>query len=189
MTALEEFASLIKDHVGPRLREWGWIGSGANWVRPDPTQWVLLGWQKDRYSDAAAVSFTANLKVISKDAWDAENIPRGRRPAKPSASTTWGLGWEQRLGSVIPGTVGDLWWVVRPGEDLAPIAGEVLRALETHGLPAIESALAAAESMPRLCWHNVGRHNWFEACGRPADVEVRRRDRVTVRCEAHAAVT
>lgn len=186
MTALEEFASLIKDHVGPRLREWGWIGSGANWVRPDPTQWVLLGWQKDRYSDAAAVSFTANLKVISKDAWDAENIPRGRRPSKPSASTRWGIGWEERLGSVIPGTAGDRWWSVRPGEELAPIAEEVLRALETHGVPAIGSALAAAESAPRTCWHNVGGHNWFAACGRPAEAEVRLRDRVTFRCPAHA---
>lgn len=149
---------------------------------------MLLGWQKDRYSNLASVSFTANLKVISKDAWDAENIPRGRRPAKPSPSTTWFLGWEERLGGVSPGTGGDHWWFVRPGDELATIAGEVLGALSTYGLPAIERAVIAAESAPRTCWHNVGGHNWFEACGRPADTEVRRRNRVVIRCTTHADV-
>lgn len=71
----------------------------------------------------------------------------------------------------------------------AAIAGEVLGALGTYGIPATESALAAAESAPHTCWHNVGGHNWFEACARLADVEVRRRDRVLFRCATHAEVT
>lgn len=186
VSALDEFASLMKEHVGPRLRAWGWSGSGANWVRPHPAQWVLLGWQKDKYSNSASVSFTANLKVISKEAWDAENVPRGRVPAKPPASTTWHLGWEERLGGLTPGSGGDRWWYVRPGDDLPVIAAEVLGALSTYGLPAIERVLIAAESAPPTCWHNVGGHNWFEACGRPADVPVHRRDRVLFRCAEHA---
>ena len=186
MTALDQFASLMKEHVGPRLRSWGWTGSGANWIRPHPTQWVLLGWQKDRYSDVASVSFTANLAVISKDAWDAENVPAGRRPARPTASTSWQLGWEQRLGELIPGSGGDRWWFVRPGDDLTGIAAEALGSLNTYALPAIERTLVAAENAPRTCWHNVGGHNWFEPCGCPANAEVHRRNRVLFRCAQHA---
>lgn len=186
MSALDEFASLMKEHIAPRLRQSGWTGSGPSWVRPHPTQWVLLGWQKDKSSNVASVSFTANLKVISKDAWDAENVPPGRAPAKPPASTSWHLGWEQRLGGLIPGSGGDRWWFVRPGDDLPGIAAEVLGALSTCGVPAIERMLVAAGNATHTCWHNVGGHNGFEACGRPAEAEVHRRDRVLFRCAQHA---
>lgn len=187
MTAQEAFKDLLKDHVGPALRRDGWQGSGANWIRPHPTHWVVLNWQKDRYSTPASVAFTANLAVISKDAWDAENVPVGRRPARPTGSTNWMVGWEARLGMLIPGSGGDRWWYVRPGDDLAAIATEVVAALVTYGVPAVERELVEAEKQPRECWYNVGGHNWFEPCRRPADVEVRGRDRVRFRCADHAA--
>lgn len=189
MSALEAFRVLMKDHLGPRLRHLGWQGSGANWHRPHPALWVVLGWQKDRYSTAASVSFTANLAVIAKDVWEAENIPPGRRPAKPTASTHWSLGWEERLGMLIPGAGGERWWFVRPGDDLAGIAEELLEDLSIYGLPAVDQAVAAAERRPHECWYNVGGRNWFEACRRPAEVELRARDRVTYRCAVHAAST
>ncbi|WP_250447987.1 DUF4304 domain-containing protein [Actinotalea sp. C106] len=186
MTALDDARALMRDHLAPSLRAQGWRGSAGSWLRTHPTQWVTLGWQKDKYSDPASVLFTGNLAVISKDVWDAENVPRGRRAAKPAASTSWGLGWEQRLGALIPGTDGDRWWVVHPGCDLTVVASEVLEALSRYGLPALERALAEAEARPRLCWHNVGGRSWFEPCERPADVEVLAPGRTTFRCAEHA---
>lgn len=186
MTALDEFKVLMKDHLGPSLRERGWKGSGVNWVRPHPTHWVLVGWQKSTSSDAAAVKFTGNLKVIAKDAWDAENVPPGRVPPRPSTATSWGVGWEKRLGEVIPDSGGDRWWSVLSGDDLAVIAREVTEALDAFGLPAVEQQLASAAEQPRQCWHNVGGRNWFESCGRPAEVEIRSGDRVFFRCSEHA---
>lgn len=186
MTALEEFKVLLKEHLGPSLRELGWKGSGASWVRPHPTHWVLLGWQKSRDSSAASVEFTCNLKVISKDVWDAENIPHGRRPERPSTATTWFVGWEERLGSLIPGSGGDRWWFVRPGDDLAGIAREAMSAVTAYGLPAVDRQLAAAALESRRCWHNVGGRNWFEPCRRPAEIELRLGDRMMFRCREHA---
>ncbi len=178
------------DEGPPRLdlRERRWKGSGANWLRPHPTHWILLGWQKSGSSDAASVSFTGNLKVIAKDVWDAENLPRGRVPERPSSATSWGVGWERRLGELIPGSGGDRWWLVRPGDELRGIAREVIGALSRYGLPAVEHELAVAEELPRTCWHNTGGHNWFQPCGRPGDVEVEFGDRVTYRCPEHADV-
>jgi hypothetical protein len=186
VTAQEEFKALMKDHIGPRLRDLGWRGSGANWLRPHRTQWVLLGWQKSRDSTAASVEFTGNLSVVAKDAWDAENVPHGRRPERPSPTTSWMVGWERRIGQLIPGTAGDRWWFVRPGDDLEAIAGEVVGAVTTYAIPAIERVLADAESKPHLCWHNVGGHNWFQPCNRPADAVQRLTDRDIYRCAEHA---
>ena len=188
VTALDEFRTPLKEHIGPSLQELGWKGSGANWVRPHPTHWVLLGWQKSRSSDASMVSFTGNLKVIAKDLWDAENVPLGRVPDKPSTAVYWDVGWERRLGELIPGAGGDRWWAVGPADDLAARAREVVAALTIYGLPALEDELVAAEARPRLCWRNVGGRNWFEACRRPADNEVQRGDRVMFRCDEHAEV-
>lgn len=188
VTAQDEFRSLVKDHLGPRLRELGWRGSAAAWVRPHLTHWVLLGWQKGRYSTAASVDFTAHLAVMSKDAWDAENIPAGRRPRTPASGTLgWGVGWQASIGMLVPGTAGDRSWHVRPGDELAAIAGEVMRDVVTHGLPAVERELAAAAERPPVCWANVGGRNWFEACGRPAVVEHRSADRRRLRCTEHAS--
>ncbi len=185
MTALESYRTLLKDHIGPRLRDLGWQGSGPAWKRPHPTHWVLLGFQKSSASDAEAVPFTANLKVIGKDAWDAENVPPGRVPQRPSTSVSWGVGWERRLGGLIPAGGGDRWWVVQPGDDLAALADEVLGALTHYGFPGIDEELAAAAAQPRTCRHNVGGHNWFEPCGRTADMQVRLGDRVLDRCHEH----
>jgi hypothetical protein len=144
VTAQDEFRVLVRDHLGPSLRARGWKGSGANWLRPHPTHWVLIGWQRSSWSDAAALRFTGNLKVIAKDAWDAEGVPAGRVPARPSTSTYWWVGWEERLGEFVPDSGGDRWWSVRPGDDLAAIAREVIGALDAHGLPAIEQQLEHA---------------------------------------------
>lgn len=135
---------LVRDHLGPSLRARGWKGSGASWVRPHPTLWVLIGWQRSTSSDAAAVRFTGNLEVIGKDAWDAEGVPAGRAPARPPTSTYCGVGRDERLGGVVPDSGGDVWWSVRPGDDLAAIAREVIGALDAHGLPAIEQQLEHA---------------------------------------------
>ena len=180
---------LMKDSIGPGLRGRGWKGSGLNWVRPHPTHWVLVGWQKSTSSNAATVAVTGNLKVIAKDAWDAENVPAGRVPPRPSSATSWGVGWEKRLGEVMPDSSGDRWWSVRAGDDLAVIAREVMEALDAFGLPAIEQQLASAAEQPRQCWRNVGGRNWFDPCRRVAGIEVRSEDRVLFRCAEHAEVS
>jgi hypothetical protein len=62
------------------------------------------------------------------------------------------VGWEARLGMLIPGSGGDRWCHVRPGDDLAATAREVVRALVTFGVPAGEHELHEAEKQPRECW-------------------------------------
>ena len=174
------------------MRSLGFQGSGSSWTQPCDTHWVMIGWQKDRYSTAQSVSFTANLRVVSKAEWDAANTPRGRVGDKPAPNTEYftyyGVGWERRLGGLIPGTSGDRWWFVRPNDELDPIADEVMLAVTTYGLPAMAVVLEEERSGRPTCGHNVGIHHEFRPCGRPAEVALTTKDRRFFRCDEHAAV-
>ncbi len=64
----------------------------------------------------------------------------------PGASTHLGIGWEERLGGVVPDSGGDVWWSVRPGDGLAATAREVIGTLDAHGLPAVEQQLEHARA-------------------------------------------
>ena len=146
----------------------------------------ITRWAK--HSSAEQVAFTIDLLVVSKDEWDAENVPAGRRAARPTPAVSHPVGWGSRLHMVAGqhgGAVPDH-WIVRPGSDLPALTSEVLAALTTYGLPEIEHRLAVIEAEPRLCWHNAGGRNWFEPCQRPAGVAIRTRDRVIYRCAEHA---
>ncbi len=66
---------------------------------------------------------------------------RGPRRRRTGASAG-----EERLGGVVPGSGGDLWWSVRPGDGLAATAREVIGTLDAHGLPAIEQQLEHARA-------------------------------------------
>lgn len=156
MSAQEEYAALLREHLAPRLRQRQFTGSGAAWTLPSDTHWLRIGWQKSRRSTKESVEFTCNLKVISKGLWDVENTPRGRIEDIPSPNTHYGVGWEQRLGALVPGSRGDKWWAVRPGEDRSELADSVIATLDEYGLPAMHARLAAELAERPDCEHNVG---------------------------------
>lgn len=160
----------------------------GKWLLPHQTQWVMLAlgrWAK--HSSAAEAVFSVSLLVISKDQWDAENIPAGRRAARPTVS--WEPhGWNADLHGIARDHGGDVpdHWTVRPDSDLAALARDVLDAIKAYALPEIERQLSMIDVEAHLCWHNVGGRNWFEPCRRPADVTLRTRSRTTYRCADHA---
>jgi hypothetical protein len=186
MTAQEEYWALLREHLSARLRQRQFRGSGAAWTLPSDTHWLRIGWQKSRHSTRELVEFTCNLKVISKALWDAENTPRGRIEDQPAPNTHYGVGWEQRLGGLVPGSRGDKWWTVRPGEDGSELADNVMATLDEYGLPAMDARLAAELAQRPDCAHNVGTRNSYRPCGLPAEVVLGGKDRRYFLCVEHS---
>ncbi|MBB3676654.1 DUF4304 domain-containing protein [Modestobacter versicolor] len=186
MTAQDAYRELLTGHVGPGLRAEGLTGSGSVWTLPSDTHWVTVGFHASQTSTADRVTFTADLRVLSKALWAAEDVPAGRCPARPAATADYGLGWFERVGALLPGSSGDHWWSVTPDDEPAPLAADVLAALRDHALPAARRVLEEERAHRPPCSRNVGGRNWYRPCEAPADVAFAGQGRRVFRCSGHA---
>lgn len=65
MDARTSFAEMLRDQVGPALRQEGFTGSGANWRRRnDAGDWGVVNFQKSAYGSAHSVDFYINVSLI-----------------------------------------------------------------------------------------------------------------------------
>ena len=142
-TAQETYDWMMKSQIAPRLRALGFKGSGQSYELPSPDHWVMLGFQKSQWSDAADVRFTVNVLVVSRELWDEQRKERAYLPARPTANRLWGeFVWQRRIGRLLPAGE-DIWWEVKPGMPTEQVADIVLRAVEDHALPAVRARTAA----------------------------------------------
>lgn len=106
----------------------------------------MLGFQKSQFSDASAVKFTINLKVVPKTVWATMRVERPHFPAKPSPSTGYGtFEWHRRIGNLLPGGE-DRWWVLRLGEGHSSTDAEVVSILTDVAVPAMRTAIEATSA-------------------------------------------
>ncbi len=127
---------MMREDVAPALRELGFKGSGQSFSLPSDRYWALVGFQKSAYSDATAVKFTVNLRVVSKEDWERarEAQPwRGQRPSPNDAGSVPG-GWYARIGQLLPSRA-DQWWRVDPDTPTEQTAQAVVAAIRDFGLP------------------------------------------------------
>jgi hypothetical protein len=144
-SAIETFRSMMWEGIAPELRRIGFKGSGQSFSLPSDENWVLLGFQKMMSSNSQAVRFTVNVTAFPKQAWAEERQARDFLPERPSPNTWYGYNlWQRRIGHLLPDRQ-DHWWLVTPGRSTESVAGEVLDAIHTYVLPAIEAQLGAAE--------------------------------------------
>jgi hypothetical protein len=109
---------------------------------PSETHWVLLGFQKSRASNAELVLFTVNVTAVSKRAWIEARSERSYVPEQPSANMMYGpWAWQQRIGHLLPDRQ-DKWWTVDTRASMESVKVEVLDAIRTYALPAIEQQVA-----------------------------------------------
>ncbi|MER8046958.1 DUF4304 domain-containing protein [Streptomyces sp. NPDC094032] len=145
------FDTLLRERIGPRLRELGLAGSGPTWLLPDETRWVQLGFQKSRGNTADRQRVTVNLSVIGKDAWERARAEVPRWPARPKPNATYalpGLPPAVRIAELMPGPEGDLWWEF-PGDgdgDGEATADALCAAIADYALPWLRAR--AAEPPP-----------------------------------------
>jgi hypothetical protein len=134
-SAQDTFKRMIREKIAPELRAFGFKGSGQRFVLPSESHWALLGFQRSAWGDSRKGSFTINLTVVSKDAWEQSRAERPHRGSIPAANSYEGVPvWEDRIGMLMPGSF-DQWWEVCAGESTDHVARDVVSAVEVYALP------------------------------------------------------
>ena len=137
-TAQAIYADMLRLQIGPRLRALGFTGSGASYVLRDDERWLIVGFQKDRYSTAAIVRFTVNLTAADKRAWAKAHAEQQWLPARPSGNARYPVGETIRLGGLMPPGL-DHWWAVEASHASNSAAAQVIEAIEFFALPWLRS--------------------------------------------------
>ena len=93
-------------------------------------------------SNAKDVRFTVNVTVVSKRAWVEARSERSYLSERPSANSGYGAFARQlRIGHLLPDRQ-DKWWTVDTRASMESVKVEVLDAIRTYALPAIEQQVA-----------------------------------------------
>jgi hypothetical protein len=137
LTAQHIYAAMLRAEIAPRVRALGFKGSGPAFVLPDEDWWLIVAFQKDRYSRADCVRFTVNLTVANKQAWAADRAYEPSLPIRPSGNTQYSPDTARviRLGNLLPPRREDRWWEVGPRRPSKPAATRVADAIERVALP------------------------------------------------------
>jgi hypothetical protein len=134
-SAQDTFKRMIREKIAPELRAFGFKGSGQRFVLPSESHWALLGFQRSAWGDSRKGSFTINLTVVSKEAWEQSRAQRPQRGPIPAANGYEGIpAWEDRIGMLMPES-SDQWWEVTAGGSTDGVARDVVRAVEVYALP------------------------------------------------------
>lgn len=125
-TAQDAFRRLMRGHIGPGLREFGFTGSasrGYRYVTGDRT--AAFGIQRNRYNTREEAEFWVHLSAV--------------RDGGPPQH------WEHSLQGLLPDPAH---WAVTADGPLEPVAGAVLRAFRDYGWPAIQAAVDSLADPP-----------------------------------------
>jgi hypothetical protein len=146
-TAPELYRAMLRDDVGPALRDIGLKGSGSSYQVGDDRVWTLLQFQSSIHNSVAEVRFTVNLAVIGKaqwvraQEWWLEQWP-GAKPLPPVPSARFhypgeaSFAWRRRIGHIMPAN-DDAWWVIDSEASVDQAADLVVAAVRDHGMPAL----------------------------------------------------
>lgn len=100
-TPKQLYDGLMKGTFAPALRAAGLKGSGGRFELPSEKYWAQLGFQKSAYSDSAALQFTVNLSVISRQVWAEQAAARPHLGGKPTPNIGYGSWADQvRIGDL-----------------------------------------------------------------------------------------
>jgi len=142
ITAQETYAGMLRDRIAPRLRRLGFRGSGSVFVLPDADAWMLVAFQKDRYSDRHNVRFTVNVTWADKARWAEARTMMSYMGSRPSGTAVYALPDEafrwDRLGTIMP-IHRDVWIQVAAGQDTSGTATDVVAMIETYAVPWLRS--------------------------------------------------
>jgi hypothetical protein len=142
-TVQDKFKLLMKELIAPKLRELGLKGSSQNFYLPSESHWALIGFQKSMFSDSQELKFTINIYVVNKSEWNSARSERSYFPAIPTPTTKWGIGWERRIGFLLPEKC-DHWWAMKLNSNLERVSDEVIEYITKYALPAMREQLQSA---------------------------------------------
>lgn len=143
MTGQDTYKKFINEQISPVLRSLGFSGSAGTYQMPNDKAYILIGFQKSKWSTKEVVKFTVNVSVISRKVWE-DAVNRGLVSDKmPSAVVGYLVDlWSRRLSQItFLGSFRDKWWKITASTDLETTAEDILRRIKKHALPAITKQL------------------------------------------------
>ncbi|NJD29743.1 MAG: DUF4304 domain-containing protein [Chloroflexi bacterium] len=151
-TAQGTFRDMLRLEIAPGMRALGFKGSGGRYVLPDDQRWQVVAFQRNRYSRADYLTFTVNLTVADRAAWAQTRSDQMWLPEAPSGNTTYPVDKTIviRLGNLMPPGGEDRWWEVIPSRTTAQVSSEILRAIETRGIPWLQTGLGAEDLLGNI---------------------------------------
>jgi Domain of unknown function (DUF4304) len=159
--AQNAYRLLLSDLVSPRLKQLGFNHSRNQFLLPCEGCWVLIGFQKSKWSTVNRVQFTINLQVTKKEVWRlarslSESASTGspRLPSRPSPGTHYAMAnsggavepvVNMRIGHLLPESRRDYWWSVEGTTSLEQLAEDVLRTIDRFALPWLHQEMTKQE--------------------------------------------
>jgi hypothetical protein len=129
-TAQAEFSSLLRNEVAPKLRALGFKGSGLQFQLKNGDCVGELSFQKSKWNTKSVVEFTVNLNAM--------HVPTKR-------------GWSSRLGFLMA-DLDDTWWILPAGSLTQPLLDDLIGAIRTYGVVALQVSADEFESTPPKQW-------------------------------------
>lgn len=143
-SAQDSLKAMLRDEVGPRLRELGFTGSGRVFRLPSVSYYATWGLQGSMYSNAAVARLYLNVSVVPKTVWDAAVAAHGG-PRRPGATAVGPKpGWYTRAEAINPAQIPERWYILQ-GFPTTPTADRLLHVTEHDIVPAMQRAM---QSLP-----------------------------------------
>lgn len=150
MEARDLFREMLRDQVGPALRDMGFKGSGSNWrLRNEAGDWAVINFQKSAYGSSGRVIFYINLSFVLEPerefrAW-CEDRALSRVPG------SFDHVWDDRLDRPEgEGRPREGWWDFHDGSDRKALGQEVVAAVESVAMPTFRILLDRKKFLTKL---------------------------------------
>jgi hypothetical protein len=122
VTAREKYDAMVREEVGPWLRERGFSKRRNRFRRASDDGWQVVDFQASQWGSHDDVRFTISVWVGVSELAEAEA----------------GAQVQERVGALLPGGE-DHWWAVDLATDTTDLADEVRRVLQERCLPWLEA--------------------------------------------------
>ncbi len=85
MSSQNIYTEFLNEYISPALRKRNFSGSAGIYQMPNDKAYILIGFQKSKWSTKQNVEFTVNVSVISKEVWDIASKQKSWTEETPSA--------------------------------------------------------------------------------------------------------
>jgi uncharacterized protein DUF4304 len=122
VTAREKYDAMLREAIGPWLRERGFRKRRSRFRREDGQGWQVVDFQASQWGSRDDVRFTINLWIGVKELHAADADAQVR----------------QRVGALLPGGE-DHWWSLDDATDTGALASELREVLDGRCLPWLDA--------------------------------------------------
>src|SRR5581483_2722290 len=128
------FQRLLRD-LKPIFALQGFVKRGQNFCLQSAESWGIINFQKSRWSDEGAKTFTVNAAVAVKRILTFYGEQIDKPPVYYAAH------WNERIGSLLP-AYKDVWWMLSGEESYPPVLQAVSDAIEQFAIPAVRRLMS-----------------------------------------------